>query len=99
MDNLVVKWNKGALKQFDKAIRYIEERSPLNAYTVKKKMLFKINSLKKNPEIHAPDRFKVNNNGSYRAFEIYQYRISYWFSSSEIIVTRVRHTKMIPKSY
>lgn len=40
---------------------------------------------------------KQNNNGNYRAFEIYSYRISYRINENEIYRVRVRHTSRNPK--
>jgi plasmid stabilization system protein ParE len=41
----------------------------------------------------------LNNNGTYRAFEIYRYRISYLVKKEEVIVARIRHTSMKPEHY
>jgi len=43
---------------------------------LEKKYLQKIESLTNNPEIHSPDKYKQNNDGSYRAFELHRYRIA-----------------------
>jgi len=51
------------------------------------------------PEKHPRDKYHLNNDGSYRAFEIYKYRISYHVSQEKIIVIMLRHTKMEPKSH
>jgi mRNA-degrading endonuclease RelE of RelBE toxin-antitoxin system len=51
------------------------------------------------PEKHPSDKYHKNNKGSYRAYEIYHYRIAYKITKTEIIITRVRHTKMEPKKY
>ncbi|MDR0794311.1 MAG: hypothetical protein LBE82_13465 [Chitinophagaceae bacterium] len=52
-----------------------------------------------NPEQHAPDKYRLNNDGSYHAYEVYKYRISYHISPAEIRVLRIRHTKMLPMEY
>ena len=51
------------------------------------------------PEKHPRDKYRLNNDVSYRAFEIYKYRISYHFSQEKIIVIMIRHTNMEPKSH
>ncbi len=94
-----IKWNKLALLQLDDAISYIEKDSPLNADKVRTTLLLKITELTKHPEKYNPDKFKLNNDGTFRAFEIYKYRVSYRFIKDEIRILRVRHTKMNPKSY
>jgi plasmid stabilization system protein ParE len=96
---LSIKWNKRALKQFDDLVKYIEEDSLINAEKVKLGILIKLDSLLKHPEKYNPDKYKTNNDGSFRAFELYHYRISYRFVFSEIRIIRIRHTKMNPLKY
>ncbi len=96
---LSIKWNKRALKQFDQAIEYIEEDSPKNADKVKNDILSKISELADHPQSHHPDKYKNNNDGSFRAFEIDRYRISYRHIRKEVRIIRVRHTKMNPLAY
>ena len=93
---LVIQWNRRALKQFDNAIAYIENDSPVNAEKFKKDILFQIDDLLKYPEKYATDKYKTNNDGSFRAFELHRYRISYRHKNNKIRIIRVRHTKMNP---
>ena len=95
----MIKWNKKAIRQFDEAIEYIKKQSPANAEKVKKAMLLKIDTLQKYPEHHAPDKYKTNNDGSFRAFELHHYRISYRYKPADIRIIRIRHTKMNPSGY
>ena len=53
----------------------------------------------KNPEKFNLDKFKVKNNGNYRAFEKHKIRVTYFISKNEIRIVRVRHTKMNPKNF
>lgn len=94
-----IRWNKKALRQFEKAIAYIEEDSSANADKFKVDILDRIGNLVKHPEKHSPDKFKVNNDGSFRAFELHSYRISYRVNANEIRIIRVRHVKMNPLNY
>ena len=96
---LNIKWNKGALKQLGEAIFYIENDSYINAQKVRKDILLKIDGLLKHPESHSLDKFKIKNDGSFRAFEIHSYRISYRYQKNEIRIIRLRHTKMNPLGY
>lgn len=41
----------------------------------------------------------VKEDGSFRANELHSYRIAYRITENEIIIVRVRHTSMEPKSY
>jgi plasmid stabilization system protein ParE len=66
---------------------------------VRKDLLSKINSLKEHPEKYPLDKFRNNNNGIFRAFELHHYRVTYSVTEQEIIITRIRHTKMEPKEY
>ena len=95
----MIKWNKKAIRQFDEAIEYINKHSPSNGEKVKKEMLLKIDTLLKYPEHYAPDKYKTKNDGSFRAFELHHYRISYRYKSDDIRIIRIRHTKMNPLGY
>ena len=76
-----------------------EKILPQNADKVKKEILRKISELLKRPEIHNPDKYKLNNSGDYRAFEVYRLRIAYFVKKDKIIITRVRSTDQEPLSY
>jgi plasmid stabilization system protein ParE len=97
--SLQIKWNKNALLRFDNAIKRIEQNSPQNAEKVKKEILLTIDSLLQHPEKFNPDKYKSNNDGSFRAFELYRYRISYRLKANDIRITRIRHTGMNPLEY
>ncbi|MHB1178098.1 MAG: type II toxin-antitoxin system RelE/ParE family toxin [Daejeonella sp.] len=55
--------------------------------------------LSEHPEKHPLDKFKKNNDGTWRAFEKYHYRISYRITPKEIRVVRLRHTSKSPLNY
>ena len=77
-----VVWRKLALKQLNKAYNYINKES--------------LQSAKKVPEIYPLDKYRKNNDGTIRAFEVYSYRIAYQITKYEIRILRVRHTKREP---
>ncbi len=81
------------------AYHYIKKDSLQNAEKVMAKILASIKDLEKNPERYNPDKYRINNDGSFRAFEIYKYRITYHISDGEIRVIRFLHTKMNPLEY
>lgn len=56
-----------------------------------------VSILSTNWEIYELDEMKISNNGDYRAYEIYSYRISYKVKSKEIHILRIRHTSRNPK--
>jgi plasmid stabilization system protein ParE len=94
-----ISWDKQATVQLSKAISYIRKDSPQNADKVKKEILEKISELPEAPEIHPPDKYKINNTGNFRAFDLHRYRISYLVKDNEIIIARIRHTSMKPLPY
>jgi plasmid stabilization system protein ParE len=92
-------WDKQALHYFRNAIQYIRKDSPQNADKVKSEVLEKISELAIAPEIHNPDKYKIDNNGSYRVFELHRLRVGYFVKENEIIIARVRNTKQEPLDY
>src|SRR5665647_882826 len=94
-----ITWSKSALKQFKKAIEYIRLNSDQNAEEAKTKILSKINELQDPIAVNRKDPYRKNNDGYYLYFEPLKYRISYYDKSDEVLIIRVRHTKMEPKKY
>jgi plasmid stabilization system protein ParE len=75
MSKRKISWDKEAVTYFKQTIRYIRKDSSQNAEKVKNDILKSIKGLAQRPEIHSPDKFKTNNNGDYRAFELHRLRI------------------------
>ena len=99
MANRKISWDTQALQQFNAAIKYIGRDSLQGAEKVRQDILKKITRLQTHPTLHNPDKYKKNNDGNFRAFELYHYRVSYHVSSIEIRILRIRHTGMEPKEY
>ncbi len=100
MNKRKITWDKEALNYFRETIKYIRKDSPQNADKVKKEILEKISELVLRPEIHNPDKDKLNNsNGNYRAFELHRIRVAYLIKEDEIIIARVRNTRQQPLDY
>jgi len=78
---------------------YISKDSAKNAQKVLQDIVIAVGKAANNPELYPPDKWKENNDGSYRAFEKHRFRISYRFTNNIIRVLRVRHVSMEPKSY
>ena len=91
-----VVWRKLALKQLNKAFNYIKRESLQAAKKVREEIFVKTEELKYNPEIYPLDKYRKNNDGTIRAFEVYSYRITYQITTYEIRILRVRHTKREP---
>lgn len=94
-----VRWPSKTQRQLEEAYEYILLNSYQNAEKVKTDILESTRKLATNPEIHPPDKYKLNNDGSFRAFELHRYRIAYQITEREIIITRIRHTSMEPNQY
>jgi len=78
---------------------FIKKDSPQNAENVKNKIIDSFKDLVKNPEMYPLDKYRTKNDGHYRAYEMYKYRISYYENNIEIRILRIRHTKMNPLMY
>jgi plasmid stabilization system protein ParE len=92
-------WTNQSEQQILKAYKYISEDSVINAKKVIEDIIIATEKALYNPEYYPIDKYKIDNDGSYRSFEKHGYRISYRFTKIIIRVLRVRHTKMKPKKY
>ena len=93
-------WDNEAKVYLKKAIAYIKKESPQNAEKVKKDIIASTQKLADEPErLYAPDKYRTNNDGSYRAYELHRFRISYFIGVETIRIVRVRHASMQPKQY
>lgn len=68
-------WTKRSLLQMKAAYKYIFKDSPQNAAMVVNDITKAVSKAIPNPEFYAPDKDKINNDGTYRAFEKHHYRI------------------------
>jgi plasmid stabilization system protein ParE len=94
-----VTWNNSALRQLKKACKYIMQHSFQNALKVNSDIFKVTDSLAFHPEKYTLDKYKRNNDGSYRTFTLHRYRVSYRVYDTEVIVLRLRHTSMEPLEY
>jgi len=92
-------WPLSTQKQLTKAYKYILKDSYQNAEKVKASILASTRKLTDSPDVHPPDKYRKNNDGSFRAYELLHYRIAYRITEKEIIIVRVRHTSMEPRKY
>ena len=97
MVNIV--WRKLALKQLNSIFEYIKKDSLQSAEKTRTKIFDTINHLKNNTEIYPLDKYRKNNNGGVRAFEVSKCRITYEIKASEIRILRIRHTSREPLSH
>ncbi|HEX8315752.1 MAG TPA: type II toxin-antitoxin system RelE/ParE family toxin [Flavisolibacter sp.] len=94
-----VVWTIRSQKHLKQVFDYISKDSRKNAEKVVNAITTAVEKAATNPGYHKPDKYKQNNDGSYRVFEKYHYRVSYRFAKDIIRVLRVRHTSMEPKPY
>jgi plasmid stabilization system protein ParE len=81
------------------AYQFIKKDSFQNADKVRKGILKSIKQLIRYLTKYPPDKFRQNKDTSFRAYEIFKYRITYHISEHEIRIIRIRHTKMNPLEY
>lgn len=93
-------WSDTAQNQLEKIFFHILKKSKNNliAEKVIDKIYNSVTILKTNWEMYELDEMKISNNGNYRAFEIYSYRISYKISKDKVQILRIRHTSRNPKT-
>lgn len=94
-----IHWDLEAKLYFKQVIQFIKQESPQGANTVKKAILENVAILKQHAEIYETDKFKIDNDGSYRAVTVYSYRITYKVTKTEILILRLRHTSQNPVYY
>ncbi|HSN49438.1 MAG TPA: type II toxin-antitoxin system RelE/ParE family toxin [Flavobacterium sp.] len=94
-------WASDALNQLEDIHFYIlfESKSIQVADKVVAKIFESTEILKTKPEIYKPDSRKNNNDGSFRAYFVYDYMISYQITPDCIQILRVRHTARKPKKF
>jgi len=92
-------WSQSAQNQLEDIYFYLleESKSETISENVINLIYDSVSILKTNWEIYEIDEMKTSNDGNYRAYEIYNYRISYKITSNSIHILRVRHTSRNPK--
>ncbi len=95
-ENRIV-WNAIAQKQLIDIIAYIADDSIAGAENAQNLLREKLEKIALHPEMCPKDKYKTSNDGSFRAFTIFHYRISYRIKGDEIRILAIRHTSMKPK--
>ena len=90
-------WSKNATIQYFKILKYLAEEAPEAIDIVGNSLLDTIESLSSEYNNHPQDRYKNNNDGSFKAAIVLSYRISYQISKTSINILRIRHTSREPK--
>lgn len=94
-------WSRPAIRQTEEIHAYILEDSDSleTADRVVKKIFDSSDILSERPEIYPMDKYKKDNDGSYRAYEVSRYRIAYRILNHQVRILRVRHTSREPLEY
>lgn len=97
---MTIKWNKTAIKNLLSVIEFIETNGfHKYAEQLETDILRVIRELPQNHSQYAIDRFRTANDGTFRAFIIDNYRVSFRVKPNEIQILRIRHTKRKPVFY
>ena len=70
-------WTRRSQQHLLALYKYIRKDSPQNAMKVVNDIIKAAEKTITNPEYYNLDKYKTNNDGSYRAFEKHHYRIVY----------------------
>lgn len=92
-------WTKRSLKNLQMIFDYISKDSLQNANKVINDIVKSMENAQTNAFIYNVDKYKINNDGNYRAFEKHHYRVVYKIIKNTLYVLRVRHTKQEPFQY
>ncbi|WP_149208156.1 type II toxin-antitoxin system RelE/ParE family toxin [Flavobacterium johnsoniae] len=92
-------WSKTAQNQLEKIYFYLfkETKSRNIPNKVIDTIYNSVTILSTSWEIYELDEMKSSNDGTYRAYEVYSYRITYKITPKEIHILRIRHTSRNPK--
>jgi plasmid stabilization system protein ParE len=94
-----VLWDEQARASLKSAYDYIKKDSLQRAEKVKQDIITATKKLSDHPEMHPPDKYRKDKDTRFRAFEKYNYRISYFIKEDVIRVLRLRHVKQEPLEY
>lgn len=94
-------WDREALDHLKDILAYLEKQSKQAPKIVKSAIISRLESIKTNPLICEFDKLKDSPNKDFRAFVVYNYRVTYQINleSNEIRILRVRHTSREPLGY
>ena len=96
---LRILWDDKAKAELKKELINIRKESIQGAESVKMKIFDTIETLPSNPKGFEEDNLKRNNDGSYRRFFAYSYRVAYRITEDAILIIRIRHTSREPLEY
>lgn len=94
-------WSSDALNQLEDIHFYIffESKSITIADKVINTIFDSTDILKTQSEVYKLDKQKINNDGSFRVYSVYDYAVSYQIKKDTINILRVRHNAQKPKKH
>lgn len=92
-------WDELARTALKKAYSHIKQDSLEQAEKVKQEVILAAKKLSDHAQMHPPDKYRKDHDIRFRAFEKYNYRISYFITEDFIRVLRFRHVKQQPEEY
>ncbi len=92
-------WDDQAIDQLTDYLERVSKQSQSAPRLIRDRILDRLKAVQKNPYICEPDRFRDHNDGSYIAFTVYTYRVTYNIKDKYIRVIRVRSTNKEPFEY
>lgn len=94
-------WDRKALDYFKEILGYLNKQNKQASKIVKKAIVNRLELIKSNPLICELDKLKESKNKDFRAFVIFNYRVTYQIKtdSKEVRVLRIRHTSREPLDY
>jgi mRNA-degrading endonuclease RelE of RelBE toxin-antitoxin system len=94
-------WDRKVLTHFQEILEFLSTQSSQAPKIVREGVIARLDDVKKNALIFEIDKLKDQPNSEFRAFVIYNYRITYQIKTAtkEIRVIRIRHTSREPLGY
>ncbi|MFA5328402.1 MAG: type II toxin-antitoxin system RelE/ParE family toxin [Prolixibacteraceae bacterium] len=94
-------WDRIALDDFKGVLDYLSKQSSQAPKIVRKGVISRLGEIEKNPLIFEIDKLKEYPNEEFRAFVIYNLRITYQVKvvTKEIRILRIRHSSREPLGY
>jgi plasmid stabilization system protein ParE len=94
-------WDRSALDEFKGILEYLSMQSSQAPKIVRKGIFSRLTDIEKYPYIFEADKLKDPPNKEFRAFVIYNIRLTYQIkeSTQEIRILRIRHIRREPLGY
>lgn len=99
MEEVPIIGTKNTRQQLQDIYLYLAEDSILQADRIFDLIVNSTLRLTIHPFRFPPDKYKTDNDGNYRAYELHHFRISYRISETAIYIIRIRSTYQNPEEY